>query len=479
MEDEEADAEDDEEIRPRKKKRRIHRTRPRSESPVLDEDDLELLDENLGNKSRRRSPTSQKFKRIRRGGRTPSPTRPRGVDGIFSDEEREDEDDLGPPRGEFDDFIEDDEPEDEEDDLLKEARKQHKERMKVKQRTTYLPNEAGIDGDAMEEITQLFGDGLDYEFAMEASDEDEPEYTEEGEERVKEVQLKDIFEPSELKERLLTDADELIRITDEPERFQLYRPAPPQPIEIDVDRESKWIADRLLARQHKRRIDPELETAFRQSITHILGFFNTHSLEVPFIWQHRRDFLYYPDREVDEATGNVVLKALRVLIDQDDLWTVWDEDGKFRAIQQRLANIRSVWEGLERSDRVVEDFMTEIDSIEDVQDLHDYIYFTYSEQIRDHQLLENGTHGQTSGYKRAAGNKMAVWEKIRKGSIYHLVKGFGMSASDFGSNVMEGTRRYWTEDPNVSPEDMAKEYEVENGSANMALNGTQPNTRIR
>jgi len=394
------------------------------------------------------------------------------VEEIFSDDERGDEDDLGPPRGEFDDFIEDDEPESEDDDLLREARKLHRERNKVKQRTTYLPNEAGLDGDSMEEITQLFGDGLEYEFAMEPSDEDEPDYTEEGEERVKEVQLKDIFEPSELKERLLTDADELIRITDEPERFQLYRPAPARPIELDVEQESKWIADRLLARQYKRRVDPELEDAFRQSITNVLGFFNTNSLEVPFIWQHRRDFLLYPDREVDEATGNVVLKALRVLVDQDDLWTIWEEDGKYRAIQQRLASLKAVWDGLETSDRVVEESIAQIESIEDVQDLHDYIYFAYSEKIRDHQLLENGANGQSSGYKRAAGNKMAIWEKIRKGSVYHLVKGFGLSASDFGSNVMEGTRRYWTEDPSISPEDMAEEYHEENSSAKIALNGT-------
>jgi transcription elongation factor SPT6 len=239
--------------------------------------------------------------------------------------------------------------------------------MKAQQRTTYLPNEAGIDADAMEEITQLFGDGLEYEFAMEPSDDEEPEIDEEGEERTKEVQLKDIFEPSELKERLLTDADELIRITDEPERFQLYRPAQTPPLEIDVEKESNWIADRLLAREYKRRVDLELEDAFRQSITHILGFFNTDSLEVPFIWQHRRDFLYYPDRELDETTGNVVLKALRVLVDQDDLWKVWEEDGKYRAIQQRLASLKTVWEGLEQSDRVVEEGLTEINSVEDVQ----------------------------------------------------------------------------------------------------------------
>jgi transcription elongation factor SPT6 len=425
------DGEEDEEIRPRKKKRRLQRSRRRSESPVLDEEDLDLLDENLGNQSRRRSP-SQKFKRIRRGGRSPSPTRPRGVEGIFSDEEGEEDLDVGPPRGEFDDFIEDDEPESEEDDLLKEARRIQRERLKAQHRTTYLPNDAGIDADAMEEITQLFGDGLDYEFAMYPSDE-EAEYVEEGEEKAKEVQLKDIFEPSELKERLLTDEDELIRITDEPERFQLYRPSQAAPLDIDVEKESNWIADRLLAREYKRRVGPELEEPFRQAVTHVLGFFNTDSLEVPFIWQHRRDFLYFPDRETDEVTGNVVLKALRVLIDQDDLWKIWEEDNRYRAIQQRLAGLKTIWEGLGMNDRVVEDGMAEVSSVEDVQgfcspktnsdiDLHDYIYFTYSEQIRDQQLLQSGTNGHSAGYKRAAGNKMAVWEKIRKGGIYHLVQ---------------------------------------------------------
>ena len=104
--------------------------------------------------------------------------------------------------------------------------------------------------------------------------------------------------------------------------------------------------------------------------------------------------------------------------------------------------------------------------------MHDYIYFTYSEQIRDLQLLENGVNGHGgSAYKRAAGNKMAVWEKVRKGPIAHLVKAFGMSASDFGLNVKEGTKRYWTEDPSVAPEELAKEFEKEFGSPSLALSG--------
>lgn len=250
-----------------------------------------------------------------------------------------------------------------------------RERQRAQQRTTYLPNEAGIDADALEEITQLFGDGLDYEFAMEASDVEEPKYTEDGEEEHKDVQLKDIFEPSELKERLLTDADELIRITDEPERFQIYRPAPPTPLDIDLQAEANWIAERLIARQYKRRIEPRLEDAFRQAIGHVLGFFNTDSLEVPFIWQHRRDFLYHPDREFDEAAGSVVLKALKILIDQDDLWKVWEEDGKYRAIQERLASLKRVWDELEVTDRVVEDGIVEVTSIEDVQGIFELWFY--------------------------------------------------------------------------------------------------------
>jgi hypothetical protein len=56
-------------------------------------------------------------------------------------------------------------------------------------------------------------------------------------------------------------------------------------------------------------------------------------------------------------------------------------------------------------------------------DLHDYIYFTYSEHIRDRQLLENGAGNENApAYKRAAGNKMAIWERLRNSRSYELVK---------------------------------------------------------
>jgi hypothetical protein len=47
-----------------------------------------------------------------------------------------------------------------------------------------------------------------------------------------------------------------------------------------------------------------------------------------------------------------------------------------------------------------------------------------------------------------------------------------LSASDFGVNVKERAKRYWTEDPSVSPDEMAQDYEDQYGSAKMALSGT-------
>jgi hypothetical protein len=46
-----------------------------------------------------------------------------------------------------------------------------------------------------------------------------------------------------------------------------------------------------------------------------------------------------------------------------------------------------------------------------------------------------------------------------------------MPASDFGTNVKEGARRYWTEDPSILPEEMASEFREGYGTADMALTG--------
>ncbi len=98
----------------------------------------------------------------------------------------------------------------------------------------------GLDKDALDDMEAIFGDGEDYGWALQA---EEAEQDREREEQT--IELKDVFEPSQLVERLLTDEDNDIRVNDEPERFQLDR-KPFQHLQLTADQfkeEARWITN--------------------------------------------------------------------------------------------------------------------------------------------------------------------------------------------------------------------------------------------
>ena len=167
-----------------------------------------------------------KLKRLKRGHREDTDQRrERGLDEIFSDDEEVDAGhdlDRGFARSdhhrvdEFADFIEEDDLEDEDE------RQRHQEEMEVarpRERGYVGGTEAsGLDKDALDDMEAIFGNGEDYDWALAL--EDEAEAREAGDHN---LELKDVFEPSQLAEKLLTDEDNQIRWADEPERFQLDR----------------------------------------------------------------------------------------------------------------------------------------------------------------------------------------------------------------------------------------------------------------
>ena len=61
------------------------------------------------------------------------------------------------------------------------------------------------------EIDEVFGDGTDYDWALDITPPDQD----------KEVKLSDLYEPAEIASRMLTDADQVVRLKDVPERFQV------------------------------------------------------------------------------------------------------------------------------------------------------------------------------------------------------------------------------------------------------------------
>ncbi|KAG8529504.1 uncharacterized protein KY384_006141 [Bacidia gigantensis] len=461
---EEDDDDDDEEAaraKTREKKRR--REEREEEEADLDEDDLDII----GVTNERRPQPESKFKRLKRGHKDDRESRPKGVDDIFDDDEEEE---RMPDRSrrlgddEFADFIEEDygdeRGEGEEDDDVAVTRRPARNIIGVKEA-------AGLDEVAIEDMKEVFGDGLEYDWALEAQDAadlreqgqpdpEDPDALEKG------IELKDVFEPSQLADRMLTDEDNLIRMTDEPERFQLAR-KPYKNMEVTEDErreEAAWIANLIWP---KKRLDADLREPFQKAVAKVLEFLNTDNCEVPFIVQHRKDFLIHtvrvpvnPDPNNPDAP-EYVLDAVK-LVDVTDLWDIFDHDLKFRAFLQKRVSLQRVYDDLQAldenfSDPVIEELLPEATALDDLQDMQDYLHFQHSARIAD-MGASNGT--QTNGTQRRPGASKAIYERIRSGKVYGLVQAFGITADGFAQNASQkGNRRRYTEDPVERPDDMA------------------------
>lgn len=458
VDEEEEDVEDRAERRREKRKKR--RREEREEEEVLDEDDLELI----GVKTSREE-TEPKFKRLKRGPREDREDRAPGINDIFgaSDDEdealdrRADRYDRRPAADEFDDFIEEDVFSDEE------VQRQREDEEIARPRRRGIPDlsmaaDAGLDEQAMEDFREAFGDGTDYDFALEA----EEIADEEEQEKDRHLNLKDVFEPSQLAERLLTDEDNEIKLKDEPERHQLAR-KPYKHIEIsdeDFKNESTWIANLMRA---KKTIQPDLQEPFRRAIAQVLEFLVHDEYEVPFIFQNRRDHLIHASRRQvgrnEDGTPRYETEANK-LITQNDLWAIFDHDLKYRAYIEKHQQLLKTYKDIKStstdfSDAVFDEMLPQAVTIEELQDLQDYLFFSHSARIKD--VTDTATNGSANGVvstKRKA-NASTIYEEIRKSKIYNIVRAFGISADAFARNALRETTRTYTEDPADPPDTLA------------------------
>ena len=99
--------------------------------------------------------------------------------------------------------------------------------------------ELGVSDEAWQDIVEIFGDGSDYDWALDITSQgDSTSDTPIG--------YAANYEPAELTARLMTEADDIIRAADIPERLQLRIPFNP-PIDGELVSEAAWIAVRLTA----------------------------------------------------------------------------------------------------------------------------------------------------------------------------------------------------------------------------------------
>ena len=122
-------------------------------------------------------------------------------------------------------------------------------------------------------MKEAFGTGFEYDWALELQEQEEETQAgidpDDPDAMMKGIELKDVFEPSQLIDRMLTDEDNRIRSTDEPERFQLAR-KPYKDLEFTEEEnreEAIWISDLMLP---KKALDAELREPFQKSVSKVL-----------------------------------------------------------------------------------------------------------------------------------------------------------------------------------------------------------------
>ena len=395
------------------------------------------------------------------------------MEGIFgSDEEDEflQEDDFRQSsrahgriaEDEFADFIEEDFPGEE----GKERAQEDAEVTRAGRRA--IKDTAGLDEAALDDMKEVFGDGGEYDWALELQERNEQEQnqeTEDGGPLTKQLDLNDVFEPSQLREHLLTDADNIIRITDEPERFQLAR-SPYMHVTLTDEQfkeEATWISNSMMQR---RKLDASLQEPFQKSVAKVLEFMVIDDFEPPFIFQHRKDYLIHADRVPLSPNPNnpdspqYAIQAEK-LLNQTDLWDIFEYDLKFRGLIDKRNALQRTYDNLvsvsDSTDPIFEEMLPLAVTMEELQDVQDYINFQHSAKLADVTLMNGPV---ANGTQRKPGGAKAQFEKIRSGKVYNLVRAFGITANDFAQNALSKSRRHYTEDPSDRPEDLANSPDV-------------------
>ncbi|KAH8116918.1 transcription elongation factor SPT6 [Phellopilus nigrolimitatus] len=498
-EDNDDDGEEDDEEEKRRRKRRKHKHKHRrrevDEDEDLDEDDLELLEENTGGRIGR----SRHLTRLRRGrdsdsgGEGASSSKRKGL--VESSDDDLDEDNIIAARTvqdiqniwdderaggqdededmDMDDFIDDDDDEEEGAGAMAEEEKEERRREKrraEKERRKVLrsrPELTGIDANAWDEISDVFGDGHDYDWALV----DEEEEAMADEVSKPEMRYQDVFEPSEIKSRLLTDDDDMIRGVDIPERMQLttstfssnvtlIEPVALTPTEC-VDAAS-WITPRLGAAKERDYFKSDgryhhLLGKLVEAVTRAVEFLLSTFFEVPYVYAHRRDFISYFNPQ-DARTPRVELLNL------DDLWRIYGLGLKFRSLCQRQKALKGIYEKLSVRDEYYEEHLkANMDSVEAVADVTQWLGMKYKDRRQGgrpaFEIYFHDDEDQGDAKKHKLPSRNSAYEVAKKSIVSKLAEGFGIRPHEVVVNfVSSGPNVHFVEDQELSPSAYAEQF---------------------
>ncbi|KAA8586830.1 hypothetical protein FQN60_000666, partial [Etheostoma spectabile] len=445
-----------------------HRRKKRNYDDYLDEDDLDLIEENLGVKVKRRK---KKYDRVKT---------------LDDDEEDDDEKDLiadeifhGDAEGELEEGEAVDEPlhhadddeegEDEESDIDDFIVDDDGQPITKKRGKKF----SGYTDAALQEAQEIFGGDFDFaDFDADTYDqgeEEEEDQDEEGWDRPKKQTKRrqgrksifEIYEPSELESSHMTDQDNEIRSTDMPERFQ----------------ESTDYLDRGTTTNFSRK-GPSTIAKIKEA----LNFMRNQQFEVPFIAFYRKEYV--------EPELNI-----------NDLWKVWQWDEKWTQLKTRKQNLTRLFrkmqsyqyeqisadpdkplaDGIRPLDTADIERLKDVQTLEELGDVYNHFLLYYGRDIpkmqnaakaskkRLKKIKEVSEDGEEEELEveeeeepKAPDLKLAsrrdMYSICQSVGLDGLAKKFGLTPEQFGENLRDSYQRHETEQFPAEPVELAKDY---------------------
>ncbi|KAI0979818.1 hypothetical protein GJ496_000989 [Pomphorhynchus laevis] len=254
--------------------------------------------------------------------------------------------------------------------------------------------------------------------------------------------VEQIYEPSELEQNLLTEFDTEVKLEDKPERFKLRRPYPvtfAEPAELEM--ESEWIYG-ALSRQIVDFRNRSSSVLLIKNIYKVLELIRNEFLEVPFIANYRKEYIF-PNIKIE------------------DLWKIWDLDEQWSQLNEQRNRLKKALEQthsvqLQRAlsstdDNCLHNSLRPIDD----SDIEWLMHASTTEDLNDISSHFRMYYGLDSEFEKSSQRRQPYC------MFRHLIpfaKRIGLNAQNFVANVNSNFKKFEPDQYYLEPTALAQDF---------------------
>lgn len=240
-----------------------------------------------------------------------------------------------------------------------------------------------------------------------------------------------VFEPSEIRLRMLTEDDDLVRAQDIPERMQLATSTlspvtslsfHQQMVDADLDGAAQWVTVRLSSRKTREFFHPEgsqqhLQQSLVMAVTYALRYLFIQQFEVPYIWTHKRDYISH----FDEHT----MRSRVDLLNLSELWRIYALGQKYRSLVERRKTLDVSFARLRlQDDYFTNEIRQKSDSVEVVADAAEWLAMKYKDKKLDNFdfHFHDDEEQPADARKRKMPSRISAYEVAKKTIVARLAQ---------------------------------------------------------